>query len=287
MLLLTGSLPHAFLMLLLATTLLLARLVVLCICIYIYTCQTRFAVYLLLRVPGCLPHFLCYIRIMSWVGRRIIMVSRNWDWLERRSVYVAKMFLADKFSSSRFHWSNLQLSSSFRQTYYTSWLLGLMKMMTCQSTQIYVAKDSPVITSFSEYHFDLLGGIVPPHLPGVHSSRKRWPFSLTKLQRSVTLTVLFILIVVVWCENVCRHWLQELIPWKRVCMIFAPINKVPLLVSVAEERWEKLVTTGHAPEALSSSTVNAHNKKLVTFGGILKGLAQQSLHYLDLCESNT
>ena len=49
-----------------------------------------------------------------------------------------------------------------------------------------------------------------------------------------------------------------------------------------EGRWEKVVTKGNAPRTISSTLVNVQNKKLVGFGGIVSGVAQQSLHFLDL-----
>ena len=55
---------------------------------------------------------------------------------------------------------------------------------------------------------------------------------------------------------------------------------------VAAGCWEKLLPSGPAPQTLSSTTVvSAKYNKLITFGGISNGVAQQSLYYLNLCES--
>lgn len=45
--------------------------------------------------------------------------------------------------------------------------------------------------------------------------------------------------------------------------------------------WERLNVIGSPPIAQSSSTV-LHEKKLITFGGIIGGKAQNSLHSLNL-----
>lgn len=50
------------------------------------------------------------------------------------------------------------------------------------------------------------------------------------------------------------------------------------------ETWERLLTTGMAPTAQSSSTV-VSEKTMITFGGIVKGVAQNSLHLLNLSQS--
>lgn len=51
----------------------------------------------------------------------------------------------------------------------------------------------------------------------------------------------------------------------------------------SNETWQELRTTGPAPKAQSSSCV-LHENKLITFGGIEKGKAQNYLHSLDLSE---
>ena len=53
---------------------------------------------------------------------------------------------------------------------------------------------------------------------------------------------------------------------------------------VGDGCWEKLVTTGSAPQTISSTVVSVQSKKLVSFGGIVNGVAQQTLHFLDLCK---
>ena len=49
----------------------------------------------------------------------------------------------------------------------------------------------------------------------------------------------------------------------------------------ASSTWERLNATGSLPSAQSSATV-VYNKMLVTFGGIINGIAQNCLHSLDV-----
>lgn len=52
-------------------------------------------------------------------------------------------------------------------------------------------------------------------------------------------------------------------------------------VVIASAVWERLETTGSAPSAQSSSAV-LYDKKLITLGGIINGVAQNCLHFLNL-----
>ena len=42
------------------------------------------------------------------------------------------------------------------------------------------------------------------------------------------------------------------------------------------------MTKGIAPQTISSTLVAVGNKRLINFGGIVEGMAQQTLHSLDL-----